>query len=137
MSSLNKTHEGLIFIQATHFLAFLAFEKKENKKAYEYLLSVKDKLSEEATCLLHNLAFEENNYELVKKLSANCYRLSPTKKNALINARTFAILGEAKLAGGWLKTAKQFGSLDMQKILMEKYFEKVKKQPNFKHFFEK
>lgn len=131
----NKTHKGLIFTQATHFLAFLAFEKKETKKAYEYLLSVKDKLSEEAICLMHNLAFKENNYELVKELSSSCYKLSPTKEVALMNAKAFAILGEAKPAGGWLKTAKQFGEMDIQNIIKEKYFDKVKDNPNFKHFF--
>jgi len=131
----NKTHKGLIFTQATHFLAFLAFEKKETTKAYEYLLSIKDKLTDEAICLMHNLAFEENNYKLVKELSASCYKLSPSKKVALNNARAFAVLGEAKPAGGWLKTAIQFEGTDVKKTLNEKYFEKVKNDPTFKHFF--
>ncbi len=131
----NKTLKGLIFTQSTQFLAFLAFEKKETKKAYEYLLSIKDKLTDEAIGLMHNLAFEENNYKLVKELSSRCYKLTPSKKVALMNARAFAILGEAKPAGGWLKTATQFEKLDVQKILGEKYFEKVKNDPSFKHFF--
>lgn len=131
----DKTHNGLIFNQVTHMLAFMAIEKKENKKAYEYLLSIKDRLTDEAICLMHNLAFEENDYKTVKELSASCYKLSPSKKAALINARAFAILGDAEPAGGWLKTASQYEDVDVQKILEEKYFEKVKTDPVFKHFF--
>lgn len=131
----NRTHEGLIYNQATHVLALLAFEKKETNKAYEYLLSIKDKLTDEDICLMHNLAFEENNYKLVTELSSSCYKLSPTKKVALINARAFAILGEARPAGGWLKTASQFDNLDIKNILNEKYFDKVKNDASFKNFF--
>lgn len=131
----NKTHKGLIFTQVTHILAFLSFEKHDNKKAYEYLLSIKDKLGDEAICLLHNLAFDENDYKLVKELSSSCYKLAPSKKVALINARAFGILGEAKPAGGWLKTVSQYEDVDIKKILEEKYFEKVKDDPTFKHFF--
>ena len=133
----NKTQGGLIYNQVTHLLAFLAFEKKDTKLAYEYLLSIKDKLSDEAICLMHNLAFEENDYQMVKKLSANCYKLSPSKKVALINARTFAVLNEPKPAGGWLKTAMQFEEFDIKSILREKYFETVKNDSSFKHFFNK
>jgi len=131
----NKTHEGLIFNQATHFLAYMFYEREDFKKAYEYLLSVQDKLNEEAVCLLHKLAFQENNFELVKKLSSDCYKLSSTKKVALINARAFAILGEAKPAGGWLQTAIQFNDVDLKQVLSEKYFEKIKNDPTFLSFF--
>ncbi|NGX27864.1 MAG: Stage IV sporulation protein FB [Candidatus Anoxychlamydiales bacterium] len=132
-----KTHQGLIFTQATQLLAFLYYEQKDNKKAYEYLLSVKDRLQEDAVCLLHKLAFEEDNYQIVKDLSASCYKLAPTKEVALINARSFAMLGDAKPAGGWLRTAKEFGQIDISKIINEKYFEKIKEDPIFKNFFSK
>ena len=133
----DKTKKGLIFTQATQLLAFLYYEQKDNKKAYEYLLSVKDKLPENAICLMHKLAFEENNFAVVKELSSSCYKLAPTEEVALINARAFAILGEAKPSGGWLKTAKGFNKIDITKILDEKYFEKVKEDPTFKKFFSK
>jgi len=133
----SKTNEGMIFVQTTHILAFLSYEKKDRKKAYEYLLSIKDKIEDDAICLLHELAFDEKNYKLVKELSASSYKLAPTKEIALKNAKTFAILGEAKPAGGWLKTASQFNQLDIDKILSENYFDKVKNDPVFKKFFHK
>ena len=133
----SKTKEGLIYVQATHLLAFLFNDQKDRKKTYEYLLSIKDKIADDAICLLHELAFEEEDFKLVKELSASSYKLSPTMEIALKNAKAFAILGEAKPSGGWLKTATQFDKLDLDKVLSEKYFDKVKDDPAFKHFFKK
>jgi predicted Zn-dependent protease len=130
-----ETKKGMIYLQSTHILAFLALEENQAKKAYEYLLSIQDKLSQEAICILHNLAFEENNYELVKRLSSSCYKILPSEKNALINARTFALLGEARQAAGWLKTAMQFGNLNKEAILSENYFKEVKNSPQFMKYF--
>ena len=133
----SKTKEGLIYVQATHLLAFLYNDQKDRKKTYELLVSIKDKIADEAICLLHELAFEEDNFKLVKDLSASSYKLSPTMEIALKNAKAFAMLGEAKPSGGWLKTASQFNKLDLDKVLSEKYFDKVKNDPAFKHFFKR
>jgi Zn-dependent protease len=130
-----KTKQGLIFTQATHLLAFIYHEKKDDKKTYEYLLSVKDKLADEAVCLLHDLAFKKDNFQLVKELSARAYKITPSKEIALKNSQAFAILNEPKPSGGWLKTAKQFGSLDLNEVISQNYFDKVRDQAEFKHFF--
>lgn len=133
----SKTKEGLIFVEATHLLAFLYNEQKDRKKTYELLVSIKDKITDEGICLLHELAFEEENFKLVKELSASSYKLSPTMEIALKNAKAFAVLKEAKPSGGWLKTAALFNKLDVDKVLSEKYFDDVKNDPAFKHFFKK
>ncbi|NGX63236.1 MAG: Stage IV sporulation protein FB [Candidatus Anoxychlamydiales bacterium] len=130
-----KTKQGLIYTQATHLLAFIYHDQKEDKKTYEYLLSVQDKLADEAVCLLHDLAFKEENYKLVKALSAKAYKLAPSKEIALKNSQTFAILNEPKPSGGWLKTAKQFGSLDLKSVISQNYFDKVRDSSEFNHFF--
>ncbi|MFA6119271.1 MAG: site-2 protease family protein [Parachlamydiales bacterium] len=135
MDLRNQTHDGMIYNQAVHYLAFIAYEKNDFKKAYEYLLLIKNNLMDDAICLLHKLAFEENNFDLVKELSSDCYKLSATKFVALTNAKAFAMLKEAKPAGGWLKTAIQFGDIDLESILSEKYFDNVKNDSEFKSFF--
>lgn len=131
----NKSKNGLIFNQSTHYLAFIEYEKNDFKKAYEYLLTIKDKLGDDGICLMHKLAFEENNFELVKELSSSCYKLSSTKSVALINAKAFAMLKEAKPAGGWLNTAMQYGDIDLNSLLLEHYFAYVKDDEEFKKFF--
>ncbi len=132
-----KTKQGLIYIQATHLLALLFYDQKDRKKAYKLLLSIKDKITDEAICILHELAFDEKNYQLVKQLSADSYKVSPTLEIALKNAKAFAILGEAKPSGGWLRTAFQFKKMDLDKVLLDKCFDNVKNDPSFKKFFKK
>ncbi|NGX33765.1 MAG: Stage IV sporulation protein FB [Candidatus Anoxychlamydiales bacterium] len=133
----SKTKEGLIYVQATHLLAFLYYDQKDRKKAYEYFLSIKDEIADEAICRLHELAFEEANFRVVKELSASSYKLSPTQDIALKNAKAFAMLGEAKPSGGWLKTAMHFKKLDLNEVLKDKYFDKVKDDIAFRKFFKK
>ncbi len=133
----NETKEGILFVAATHYLALIDFEMGEKHEAYNLLLSVKDKLAEDAVCLLHKLAFDEEDYEIVTELSASCFKLAPSKDVALRNARAFAFLNKAKPAGGWLQTAKELGRLNIDLILQEKFFDKVKDDPTFQHFIKK
>ncbi len=131
---INKTKSGLIYVAAVHYLALIYFNKKENKQAYGLLLSIKDHLQEDAICIMHKLAFENKNYALVKKLSASCYKLHPSFEVAITNARTFGILNEAKPAGGWLKTAKGFEKIDINKVVQESFFDSVRDSKTFKDF---
>jgi Zn-dependent protease len=133
----NKTNKGMLFITATHYLAIIEYHQKNYKKAYELLLLIENDVSDDTIYILHKLAFENKNYKLVAKLSSKCFSLHPTKDVALNNARSFAMLNEAKPAGGWLINAKEFNSLDIKNIIEEKFFEKVKENNEFKKFFEK
>ncbi len=131
----DKTKKGIIFVAATHYLALLDLEEGKTHEAYELLFSVKDHLEKEALCLLQKLAFKENNYGLVAKLSSSCYQFMPTQEVALMNAKAFAHLKKAKPAGGWLRKAVEFGKIDINKLLSEKVFLEIKEDPLFKHFF--
>ncbi|MBN2479690.1 MAG: hypothetical protein JXA94_05630 [Parachlamydiales bacterium] len=132
---LGKTKNGLIFVAASHYLAFINNERKEYKKAYDLLVKVKDDLQDEAVPLLQKLAFEQKNFKLTSELSAEAYKLNPTKDVALMNARSFGFLNQPQLSGGWLKTASEFGSLDLEKIIQENYFDQVKNSDAFLKFF--
>ncbi len=132
-----KTHHGLVYAAATHYLAVIEYEKGQKDEAYELLLSVKEDLAEEALCLLHKLAFEHQNYSLVTELSTQCFQTAPSEDVALTNAKAFALQSQAKPAGGWLQTALKMGKQNLDTILKDGAFEQVKNDPNFLHFFKK
>lgn len=129
-----KSSGGLIYNAASQYLALLEFEEGNKKEAYELLLSVKDKLQGDALLLLHELSYEFENYQLVSEISQKCFQLYPCQKVALTNARAFALLKQPKHAGGWLQTAREFGHLDLAKILEESVFQEIKQDQNFRQF---
>jgi stage IV sporulation protein FB len=128
------TLKGLLYNTATQYLALIKLSEGEKKEAYQLLLEIKEQLSDDAKCILHSLAFEEENYPLVAEYSALCYQQNPSLDIALKNAKTFAILNQSKPSGGWLQTASQYESFDLKATLEEKVFENVLKDEHFKHF---
>jgi len=131
------TKRGIIFAAATHYLSQIDFKEGKTHEAYELLLSVKDQLTEDALCFLQKLAFEEANYALVVDLSSQCYQRYPSQEIALRNAKAFASLKQPQPAGGWLRSAIQFGQLDLAKVIEEDFFDPVRNDPEFQEFFEK
>jgi len=131
-----KAKGSLFAFAAEQYLALLAIKEGRRKEAYDLLLPIRRHLTEEGLCLLHELAAEAKNDALVCELSASCYQLAPSQKAALSNARSFAQMGQAKAAGGWLQTAWQYGALDLQKVLQEEEFQRLLNNPEFKEFIE-
>ncbi len=133
---LEKTGKrGVIFLTAQQHLAFLYLEEGNLEKAYKLLVPIKNQLSDEAKLLLHKIAFDKKEYQIVKELSSECYNLAARGEVALMNAKAFAALGEAKPAGGWLHTALEQTELKLEKILQDPIFEKIKNNPLFLEFF--
>ncbi len=134
---LASISSGMIYNVAVQYLAMIYFEEGRKKEAYELFLKVKDKLSNQAIRQLHELAFNETNFELVAELSTECYQVASNQQTALLNARAFASLGNAKHAGGWLQTAQNLGPLDWNQIVQETFFDKVRDDPEFTKFLKK
>lgn len=130
----DKTKSGLFHSNAMQYLAFLKAHAGNKEEAYQLLLQVTDQLSNEGSCLLHELASAHQNWDLVTKLSATCFQIAPTQEMALNNARAFAHLGQAKFAGGWLQTAAMNGTLEIGNILNEETFQAIKHEPEFEQF---
>jgi len=130
----SKSKNGIIFGLATNYLAMMDYEMGEKHEAYELLLSVKDQLPDESKVFLHKLAFEEENFLLVVELSGSAFQIAPVVEVALFNARAFAVLNQPQASGGWLQRAMQVGSVDLDKVLSEKYFNGVKEDPQFINF---
>lgn len=129
-----KGNGGLLSSAASQYLAFLEEQAGKHKEAYDLLLPIKKQLALEALCLLHKLAATQRDYSLVAEMSTECYQASPTIEVALRNARAFAFLKQAKPAGGWLQTAWQHGSFDLDALLSEEEFTSLKGDPEFRSF---
>lgn len=132
-----KAKGGILEITSAQYLAILSVQDGKRDDAYDLLIPIQDHLAEDTRCLLHQLAGERLNYEVVAKLSSICYQIAPTQEMALRNARAFAHLKNAKMAGGWLQTAWQYGGLDLEKILHEDSFSVLKGNPEFDEFIDK
>lgn len=129
-----KGNGGLLSTAASQYLAFLEEQEGKHKEAYDLLRPIKKQLELEALCLLHKLAATQRDYSLVAEMSTECYQASPTLEVALRNARAFAFLKQAKPAGGWLQTAWQHGSFDLDALLSEEEFTSLKGDPEFRSF---
>jgi hypothetical protein len=133
---LKKAPGGVLAASASQFLAFLYTEQGKKTDAYNLLLPIKKHLANDTLCLLHTLAAENGNHELVAELSAECYQFAPNRDVAVRNARAFARLGKPEPAGGWLQTAWQHGSFDLSNLLQEESFSGVRDNPVFLEFID-
>lgn len=131
---LGKVSRGMLASAAAQYLAFIHFQEGQHKEAYDLLLPIKKHLSDDSLCLLHQLAGEQKNYSLVTELAAPCFQFAPSQEMALRNARACAYLKQPKPSGGWLQTAWQYGTFDLDAILREEEFEPLKNDPQFREF---
>ena len=130
----DKTSSGLFYLTATQYVAFILYQKGRFEESYQLLLPIVDHVAEDVQCLLHKLAVQHQNWELVAKLSTECFQFAPSQEMALNNAKAFAYLKQTKPAGGWLKTAWQQSPLDVEKLLKEDPFRAINQDPDFQHF---
>lgn len=135
---LQKTKGGgLLSTQAAQYLALLFAKEGKLQEAYDLLLPIHKHLNDELLCLLHKLAFTHKNYALVAEISSACYQAMPTQDVALRNARSFAVLHNPKLAGGWVQAAWQCGALNLPSLLQEPPFQALLQEREFREFIER
>ncbi|MCX6990809.1 MAG: M50 family metallopeptidase [Chlamydiae bacterium] len=126
-----EAKKGLIFNMATQYLAFLEFEKGNVKQTYELLKDVSTELAPDAMCLLHKAAFEEKDYPLVIKLSADSFQILPTVDTALRNAYAHGELAEPEAAIGWLETATREGLQNISDVISHSSFDPIRNDSHF------
>lgn len=129
-----KSTQGLLFVTATELLSFVLKEEGRPEEVYQLLAPLYKELSIEARLLLHPLAAEHQDWELVAALSKECFQKAPSQEAALANARAFAHLQQSKWAGGWLHTAWQYGNLNLENLLQEAPFQAISQNGAFQAF---
>lgn len=122
---------GMIFNQATEYLAFLCLEQDLYKQAYDLLLPIQKEISNEALCLLHKAAFDQRDFSLVAKIGAQCFQFKPQPDIAIRNACASAALHESTAAVGWLKTAVDEGVVNIESMLAKSIFDPIRQDPLF------
>ncbi len=129
-----STEKGVLFITATQYLARIRFEKGLIQETYQLLLSIKEDLSDDFMMLLHFVAFETKDYQLVSELSGKCFQREPSLEVALRNAIASASLNQADEVIGWLEAALREGLQNLLEITQDEVFNTVKQSPQFMTF---
>lgn len=130
----HEAKQGMIYMMATQYVAFLKYELGKVKDAYDLLLPLRSELPPEALCLLHKAAFEVGDYPLVEQIGGDCFQVLQGKEIALRNAEACAALGKAKPAVGWLETAFQEGLDNISTIIQGKEFDPIRDSTYFQQF---
>lgn len=130
----HEAKEGMIYLTATQYMAFLKYDLGKKKEAYELLQPIRSELSSEALCLLHKAAFDEKDYPLVEEIGGTCFQIIPSKEIALRNAYACAALSKPKPSVGWLETAFQEGLDNIPDILKGREFDTIRETAYFKQF---
>ena len=134
---LQRCKEGQLHIIATEYLAIIAYDEKQVDQAYKLLISLNDSISDNSANILHTIASDRKDYSTVRRLSARCFKNTPSEIIALNNARAFGANNEPEKAGGWLHRACKFNNIKLEDIIKEEEFSKVKENAEFLSFFNK
>lgn len=129
-----EAKQGVLYLLATQYLAFLKFDQGKGKEAYAMLVPHKTEISTEALCLLHKTAFDEKDFSLVEEIGATCFQVMPTKEVALRNACASGALAKEKSAIGWLETAREEGLSGIGEILKRGEFDPIREGKAFSEF---
>ncbi len=131
---LKQTHKGVIFQRSTELSAKILEKQGRNKEAYQKLLPLKSRLSPESLILLHKLAYRLGELQEAISLGTLSFQRQPTYEVALINALSYALLGEVKPTIGWLQCALKEGLPNFKDIVNEMEFNNVRSDPQFQDF---
>lgn len=128
---------GVIYVSATEYAASLLLEKGDEQEAYDQLWSIKSKLSPEGIRLLHQLAYNQGQWQAAIALGDKAFQYYPGYDIAVINAISHSILGQVRPAIGWLQCALQQGLPDLRSLLAKKEFDPIREDPIFRNFQER
>lgn len=127
----DQAKKGMIFNQASEYLAFLYLEQGLSKQVYDLLLPIHKEVSSEALCLLHKVAFDQKDFSLVTQIGAQCFQSKPHPDIAIRNACASAALKQSTAAVGWLKTAIDEGVVNIESMLAKSIFDPIRQDPLF------
>lgn len=123
--------KGMLYVNATQYAARILAEQGNFKQAYEWLYPVKSRISIDYLHLLQQLAYRVQEWEDAIKIGELAYQQDPSFDTALINAFSFAIMGKAVPAVGWLRSAVQLGVPDIQNVVGRREFDVIRDSDPF------
>jgi Zn-dependent protease len=118
--------KGLLYVTATQYAARILAEQGHFKQAYDWLFPLKNRLSTDYVRLLQQLAYRIQEWEQAVKIGHQAYQQEPSVDTALINALSYAIMGEATPTVGWLRCAIQLGLPNIQKVIEKREFDAIR-----------
>jgi stage IV sporulation protein FB len=130
-----QTKSGLLFASATQYIARILAEKGQLKQAYEWLLPLQNQLSPDYQKLLQQLAYKLQEWEQAAKIGTKAYQTQPSSDIAVLNACSYAILGQAKPAVGWLRCAVELGLSNPSAFIQKREFDAIRNSKEFQHFW--
>lgn len=123
--------KGMLYVNATQYAARILAEQGNFKQAYQWLYPVKNRISIDYLHLLQQLAYRIQEWEDAVKIGEQAYQQDPAVDTALINALSYAIMGQAIPAVGWLRSAVQLGVSDIQKVIERREFDAIRDSDPF------
>lgn len=131
---LEKAHDGLLYQGAAQYVGMIHYSRGELGPAYEVLLPLETHLSGDSLRILHQLAYQREDYESVRRTGAKTYQQSPNYETAYMNAVSHAVVGEAEQAVGWLECAVRDGISNLHASLTRASFDPIRRHRLFQDF---
>ncbi|WP_068470059.1 site-2 protease family protein [Candidatus Protochlamydia phocaeensis] len=126
-----QSQKGVLYLTATQYIARILAEQGHFKQAYEWLLPIQKHLSSDYLYLLQQLAYRLQDWDQAAKIGQKAYQQEPSSEVALINALSYAIMGQATPAVGWLRCAVQSGLANVQEVIQKREFDAIRHTPEF------
>lgn len=127
----DKVSKGGLYITATQYGARILAERGDYKLAYLWLYPLKNRLSRDYLLLLQHVAYRLQEWEDAVAVGELLCREGPSADSALLNALSYAIMGKAVPAVGWLRSALELGIPDVNQVIAKREFDMIRNSPPF------
>lgn len=126
-----KSGRGMFYGLATVQMARVMTRLGETREALNLLKPEEKKLPKEAFPLLHNLAFEEGDFDLVSRLANDSYTMNPSVEIAWRNSIAYGYRSDVRAVVGWLRCAMRDGMVVTLDTLDNVAFRSVRHNKEF------
>ncbi|MFI0434822.1 MAG: M50 family metallopeptidase [Parachlamydiaceae bacterium] len=127
----DKISKGVLYVSASQYGARILAEQGKFKEAYQWLYPLKNRLSLDYLNLLQQIAYRLQEWEETVAIGEQSFQQQPTPETALMIAISYAIMGKAVPAVGWLRSASQQGVPDIQKVILKREFDAIRASDPF------
>lgn len=133
----STTKQGMLYITATEHLASILTRQGNHQEALAMLTNLEDNLSSDALLLLHQLAFNNKDWQLAITTGDRAYQAEPNCNTALINALAYAMLKDETPAIGWFQRSVEDGLSNPKEALKKQEFDAIRNREPFQELARK